>query len=130
MTNAPGQEPCQDIRLYHPDYVASDSWINVQATQDLIRKNISVNLDHISGFFMGFPRKALQENIYRRFLFRSYFFNPINLNTGNEDEFLARLKQIGFRILAATDVFIFHYKDVTQHRYPEKEIRLNRKGGL
>ncbi len=122
LTNSPGYEPRQDIRHFYPAYRASDCRADVQATAEIIKHNRPVQLAHINGFFMGFPRKAFEKNIYSYILFKPYFFDPLNRNAGNEDEFLRRLKQGGFKILGAMDVFVFHYKDISQHRFAEGKV--------
>ncbi len=128
LTNCPGFQPRQDIREFYPAYAASDLQLDIQAAADIIKENKPVEVGYINGFFMGFSREAFEKNVHSYFLSKPYYFNPLNRNTGNEDEFLLRLKQAGFKILMATDVFVFHYKDISQHRFTKGEMVLFRKG--
>lgn len=127
LTNCSGYEPLQDIRRFYPNYTASDLRADIQKVADVIKENKPLEVGDINGFFMGFLRKVFEKNIYLHFLFKPYYFNPLNINIGNEDEFLCRLQQTGFKILMATDVFIFHYKDVSLHRFTKEQITLYRK---
>ncbi|MFC1548558.1 glycosyltransferase family A protein [Candidatus Omnitrophota bacterium] len=125
LTNTPGIQPLQDIRRFYENYVASDLLHDIQEVANDIRKNKAVEIDQVNGFFMGFPKEAFERNVYFT-LFRPYYFNPAYRNLKNESEFQARLKLIGLKSFLDTSSFVFHYKDISQHRTEDPTDRLKR----
>ena len=125
LTNSPGDQLLQDIRRYSEAYAASDSMDDIQKTADLVRDNKPIEIDHVNGFFMGFPKETFTRNIYFT-LFRTYYFNPVFRNVKNESRFQARLKSTGLKNFLSADSFVFHYKDVSQHRTEDLSDRLKR----
>lgn len=115
LTNCPGHQSHQNIRRYCPGYVASDLLNDIQKIHNFVKDNKPIEISYVNGFFMGFPKKALEENVYFTFI-KLYYFNPLYRDKGNEDDFQERLKQIGLKSFIATDVFVFHYKDITLGR--------------
>ena len=116
LSNAPGEGAAQDIRHFIAGYIASDSPEDIQKVSDSLEGNGVVENQFVNRFFMGFKQETFKRNIYWRH-FKTFYFNPLKLNFGNEDEFQLRLKKIGLKSCIATDSFVFHYKDVSVRRW-------------
>jgi len=68
----------------------------------------SVKLDLLNGFFFG-----MNKNIKKIRFSDEYFFNPKNINVGNDDEFNTRLNNNGEKVMLCTKAFIYHFKDIS-----------------
>ncbi|MFH1791561.1 MAG: glycosyltransferase family A protein [Candidatus Omnitrophota bacterium] len=109
----------QDIRLYCPGYAPSEDAADIEDVSERVKGNKPVPADvDAHGFFWCFTREACAKNVFFRFP-RPYYFDPSRKNFGNEVEFQMRLRKTGLKTLIAADVFVFHYTDVSQERFPE-----------
>ena len=115
LTNCPGFHKKQDIRQFYPAYEDSERMTNIQKVADVIKNNKVLEWDELNGFFYGGGKEAFKKNLYARVLW-SYYFDPNNRNIENEREFQKRFRKTDMKILLAANVFIFHYKDVSQQR--------------
>jgi GT2 family glycosyltransferase len=124
LTNCPGfNAKSQDIRLYLNTYEPSDVIEDIERVDSLIERNKVIDVTElekdiaheINGFLWAGQRKAFLMNTYRRTLGRNYYFDPNNIHYGNEREFQQRIvaREIPIRICIASNVFIFHYKDIS-----------------
>jgi len=101
----------QAISTYY-DKMRGNNPNNTQIIQNDIQKGIMgfLKIDLLNGFFFGMNRNIKKEGI--RFS-GEYFFNPKNVNVGNDDEFNARLKHTGEMVTLCRKAFIYHFKDIS-----------------
>ncbi len=125
VTNGPGHQPEQHIRKIINDYVPSDSMEDINAIARRLAGRPRRKLDYINGFFFGAATKVFTTNRFWKII-RNCYFDPSNRNIGNENEFQRRLHQRGIPSYVAEDVFVFHYKDVTQKRNNPKYDQFRR----
>lgn len=120
ISNCPGYHKIQDIRNLYPNYIASNKKKDIENISIKIKKNKIKEVDAVNGFFWGGKRIAFEKNTYFK-LFTRYYFNPKNRNVHCETEFEKRFKEKGYKIFMATNVFIFHYKDVSCKRFTNEK---------
>jgi GT2 family glycosyltransferase len=114
LTNTPGHQTKQNIKEFLPNYHPKDSMEEIQRAYGKLNGNKLQEVGYINGFFMGFKKQTFEGNIYSKFMWKTYYFNPFIRDFKNEDEFQNRLKNT--KIAIASDSFVFHYKDVTCKR--------------
>lgn len=119
LTNGPGMhEQNQDIRKHLSDYIPDDRAEAIEQTSRRVLSKPVSEVNQINGFFWAGHSKVFLKNFLTRFGFLKYYFCPDKVNLGNELDFQSRLEKNlpGVKILLAANVFIFHYKDVSQER--------------
>ncbi|MBA7636648.1 hypothetical protein ES703_44269 [subsurface metagenome] len=99
----------QSMLNYH-NITSIKSQNDIQRVQDEIQTEhkLSIELPRFNGFFLGMNR-----NIKEFRFSNEYFFNPKNINVGNDDEFNARIKRKGEKAILCTKAFIYHFKDIS-----------------
>lgn len=117
LSNCPGHDFKQDIRAFYPEYRASDQIRDIELIAVIINDNKVVSTDHINGFCWGGNSRAFKENLFAYF-FIPYYFDLRKVVYENENEFQKRFIEKGFKILLATNIFVFHYGNITafQHK--------------
>lgn len=116
LTNCPGFHENQDVRKFYSDYKSSDKITDIQTTADKVKNGRILEWGELNGFFFGGERKAFEKNMYAKFP-RIYYFNPFMRDIENEREFQKRLRDTDMKILLASNVFVFHYKDISYGRF-------------
>ncbi|MBF0254041.1 MAG: glycosyltransferase [Candidatus Omnitrophica bacterium] len=117
LSNGPGDHAeTQDIRNYLPDYAPSDKAQDIEQISQRVSPNAVVKVESVNGFFWAGRSKVFLRNTFRHFIPRRFYFDPVNVNYENEIEFQRRLRKLRPRVklMVAANVFIFHYKDVSQ----------------
>jgi len=128
LTNAPGVNwRSQDIRLSIGNYIPSDNINDIERISNLVSNGKWLNiydleknsLKILNGFFWAGRSDIFSENCYKTAASTNYYFNPFLKNYGNETEFQTRIARSkkAVKMFIASNVFIFHYKDISQKKY-------------
>ena len=113
LTNSPGNQPKQNIRNYLNTYSTCDDLTQIQADAKKLEKSSPVSVEYLNGFFMGLTKRSLLES-RKWFGLQRAFFKPGLKNLYSDREIQSRMSKAGFQIAMCPDVFVFHYKDVSQ----------------
>ena len=116
LSNCPGFDLKQNIRTFYPEYKSSDQVRDIESIAAIIANNRVIDANHVCGFCWGGNTQAFEENLFAYFII-PYYFDPRNEVYGNEDEFQKRFIEKGFKILLSTNIFIFHYGNISVSRY-------------
>ena len=107
VTNQPGHQPKQHIMNF----------------ETILSAERFIELPYINGFCFAFSLDRI-----KKFEFSDgVLFNPANINIGNEDELCKRINQRGGKIVLCNTSYVYHYKDVTLHRYESDKKTLKKR---
>lgn len=122
LTNAPGTEQKQQVKLYIKDYEPSDLKEHINQTAQACLQLEPYIETPLNGFCLFSSQKHWQENAYdSEFVFRPKNLfnsrnqpNPTPLMTLNEYELQSRWHEKGLKFACCCRSFVFHYRSVSR----------------
>lgn len=112
LTNAPGDQPTQDVQRYLPAYKLSDKSDDIDGVASRLRKMYPGKLidNAVNGFCMIAETKTWWAGAFDN----ADVFNPAHRMEYQEYELQRRWRKLGRKSAVMLDSFVFHYRSVTR----------------